>query len=91
MQSTWEENEHEAARLALAKMSEELPEDYAATSTFLGIPFRRLSRAELYVVIKYSGDMGNLNMDVIRMSQRLESAKAKLIKRIDKPWWRFWS
>lgn len=91
MRSMWEENEHEAARLALSKMIEELPRDYAITSTFLGIPFCRLSRAELYVVIKYTGEMGNINQDIIRMSQRLESAKAKIIKRIDKPWWRFWS
>ena len=90
MRSVWEENKHEAARLALAKMIEELPKDYAATSTFLGIPFRRLSRAELYVVIKYAGDMGNMNSDIRRMEQDIRRRKDELLKRSLKPWWRFW-
>ncbi len=90
MEIVWEENEHEAARLALAKMIEELPHDYARESMFLGVPFYKLSRAELYVAIKYAGEMGNIVTGISQMERSVAQAKDDLFRRNRRPWWRFW-
>jgi len=89
MESVWEENEHESARLALAKMAEELPNDFSA-STFLGIPFKRLTREELYVVIRYTSDTDNIMGGISQMEHDIKRRRGELLRRSLKPWWRFW-